>query len=392
MKKLLFIIDSLENNGAVRSLVSLLNELNSPEYQISLFVINDRLDYFRKEIPDYVTVIKGCDAVNNFFAPFDESVKWYCRKGHWAATFIKCMHSIIRRISPVLAQEIFFPLLSCNSGQKIPREYDFVIAYNDFTPWVYAYHHARGKMYIGWNHSIYENMKYHDFFYKKYLKKMNRIATISEICKASLMKHFNYCKNIHIVTNIINQKEVLTKSEDRVDVIFPKDKISVLSIGRLSEQKGYSMFIHALARIQTTEKWCFYLIGEGPDKEKLEKLIAENNLTSKVVLLGAKKNPYPYLVQCDVYVQPSKYEGYGIALDEAKIFQKPILATDTVKERFCHGKDALILPFDEHEWAEALKKIIEDKTLRMTLSAGTEDSKNKCGLEQFYSLLCENEI
>lgn len=109
----------------------------------------------------------------------------------------------------------------------------------------------------------------------------------------------------------------------------------------------------------------WYLIGDGKEKENLEYLIKKNNLEDRIILLGTIGNPYPYFKECDIYVQPSRHEGYCITLAEARLFNKAIVTTDSVgaKEQIVDGETGLIVKFDKFEIYNAIKKIIENKQL-----------------------------
>lgn len=387
MKKILFVMDSLENNGAVKALVSLLHALDYKKNKVDLFVLNQDLSFFRNQIPKEVTVLESEEYVQEFFRPTLHAVKWYCKNGYLRAAIWKVVYFIISKMSIIKALQIVWPKISAHS-QKINKEYDYVVAYNDFTPWCFAVDNVFAKEYIGWNHNIYEDMGYDDSRYYKQLKRLDKIVTISELCKISLTKHFRIDSNkLFVINNIVDIDEIQSRAIEPMIFEYPRTGISILSIGRLTTQKGYDMFIQSLANLQTDSEWYFYIIGEGPDKEKFQKLIYDNCLETKVFMLGAKTNPYPYIVNCDVYVQPSKYEGYGIALDEALVLHKPILATNTVKERFCDGKNAILLEYDVQVWTNALKKIIENKKLRELLTEGTYCYRENNGLDQFYHML-----
>ena len=92
------------------------------------------------------------------------------------------------------------------------------------------------------------------------------------------------------------------------------DGIRILTIGRLVDVKGYDLAIKACYKLKSKGynfKW--YVIGEGNLKSKLENMIKEFQLEDTFILLGIYQNPYVFLKQCDIYVQPSRFEGYGLA-------------------------------------------------------------------------------
>ncbi len=104
---------------------------------------------------------------------------------------------------------------------------------------------------------------------------------------------------------------------------YKEDEINVVQVSRLVEQKAIDRLIKVSAKlINENSKIHIYVIGDGPLKERLQKQIEDLNVEEKITLLGAKKNPYPYIKNADVFGLFSYFEGYGIVIDEAKILRK----------------------------------------------------------------------
>ena len=103
-------------------------------------------------------------------------------------------------------------------------------------------------------------------------------------------------------------------------------KNKILTVGRLSDKKGQDLAIQAAELLKNANvDFVWYFVGDGETKNLLSKMILELHLENNVVLLGGRSNPYPYFENCDIYVQPSRSEGFGISLAEAKLFGKPIM-------------------------------------------------------------------
>ena len=136
-------------------------------------------------------------------------------------------------------------------------------------------------------------------------------------------------------------------------------------------------------------KW--FAIGKGELKDKIEEKISRYGLQEKFILLGEKSNPYPYIKNCDIYVQPSNYEGKSIAIDEAKAFAKPIVATKftTVFDQLSDGETALLAEINAQSVAEKITQLINDESLCKKLSdtLARTHKGNEEELEKFYKLL-----
>ena len=110
-----------------------------------------------------------------------------------------------------------------------------------------------------------------------------------------------------------------------------------------------------------------------------------------VCFLGEQANPYPFLRACEVYLQPSRFEGKSIAVDEAMVLCKPILLTDfsTAADQVTSGKNGLIVPMTPEGIAEGLEKLLTDSALRKEFhnALAAEDFTNENEIEKVYSLL-----
>nr|WP_247872412.1 glycosyltransferase [Turicibacter sanguinis] len=166
----------------------------------------------------------------------------------------------------------------------------------------------------------------------------------------------------------------------------------MLTIGRLAHQKGYDIALEA-CRILRDEgvnvRW--YALGVGPLENEIRKLINDYQLEDYFILLGVKSNPYPYIKDCDIYVQTSKFEGFGLAIAEARMLNKPIVTTrfDAVYNQMIHGKNGLVVDMNGKSVAEGIKQFIEDKQLKKSIMKYLTNEKkgNIEELEKFYELV-----
>ena len=151
--------------------------------------------------------------------------------------------------------------------------------------------------------------------------------------------------------------------------------LRILTVGRLSKEKGQDLIISVMARLideGLAVKW--YCLGDGSSRKEYEEKINHYNLKESFLLLGSNPNPYPFIKQCDVYVQPSKHEGYCITLAEARKLCKPIITTDFIaaREQIVHGKTGLIVPYNELLMYQALKRLVNDQKLRAMFTSNLQ--------------------
>jgi glycosyltransferase involved in cell wall biosynthesis len=220
------------------------------------------------------------------------------------------------------------------------------------------------------------------------------MVTISEECKDDLNFNFPNIKDkIKVIHNIVSPKLIKELSEEKiVDSKFDTTALSILTIARLSKEKGIDFALEAALQLVKMGKYFkWYIIGEGDERVYLETKIKEYQLENSFILLGLKDNPYPYVKQSFLYVQPSRYEGKSLAIDEAKILAKPIITTNypTAKDQIDHGVNGIICEMNPMALAQQILALTENPNLiekfifnlkEMNLSTETE-------ITNFYNLI-----
>lgn len=165
-----------------------------------------------------------------------------------------------------------------------------------------------------------------------------------------------------VIYNYIDAKKILKEAEEKVENDFSKKFINFVTVARLVPQKALDRLIkiHYNLIKNLGHKHNFYIIGDGPEKEKLEKMIKKYNVENSFFLLGKKENPYPYIKNADYFCLLSQFEGYGMVLEEAKILNKPIIITNTAaREAVEEYKNAIILENETKQIYEGIERIIE---------------------------------
>lgn len=169
--------------------------------------------------------------------------------------------------------------------------------------------------------------------------------------------------------------------------------MNLLSIGRFCKAKNYDNVPDIVQRMMNKGvnnlKW--YIIGYGGDEALIRQRIAEAGMEEHVILLGKRDNPYPYIKACDIYVQPSRYEGKSVTVREAQLLGKPVAVTayPTAASQINHGVDGVIVPMDNEGCARGLADFIANKELqqRITENLQHQDIAGENEVEKIYNLL-----
>ena len=166
----------------------------------------------------------------------------------------------------------------------------------------------------------------------------------------------------------------------------------LLSVGRFSEAKNYDNvpdICRRMVEAGVDVKW--FIIGYGGDEQLIRDKITEAGMQEHVIILGKRSNPYPYIKACDIYVQPSRYEGKSVTVREAQMLCKPVVVTNypTAKSQIRDGEDGVIVPLENDGCAKGLAKVIVDKNLQVKLIEylRTHDYGNENEVEKVYSLI-----
>ena len=174
--------------------------------------------------------------------------------------------------------------------------------------------------------------------------------------------------------------------------MFGNKAIKLLSVGRFSHPKNFDNVPDILRRIRDKgidARW--YLIGYGGEEPLIRQRIREAGMENLVVIIGKKANPYPYIRACDLYVQPSRYEGNSVTVREAQMLCKPVVVTDypTAASQIQNGKDGIIVPLENTACAEGIARVIQDTQLQSSLIQflKAHDYGNENEVEKIYKLI-----
>ncbi len=271
--------------------------------------------------------------------------------------------------------------ISLASLKEENADYDYAVCYHIHSPIVIKYVATccTAKTKYAWIHNDFYTTRFPVAKVSKYLKGYDKIigasGKVSEefvsLCPALKAKSIT-------IPNFLDASDIIQKSTQPTNISFKKrigDELIVLTIGRLTEQKGIDLAVQICSLlVQKGYKIIWYIIGWGEEEHNIRKLIDIYHLNHSFVLLGQTANPYPLLRQCDIYAQPSRHEGFGLALAEAKILHKPIISTDFAgaEEQIVDMKTGIIVPAnDVNAFAEGLILLFE-KDLRQKFSRNLE--------------------
>lgn len=213
------------------------------------------------------------------------------------------------------------------------------------------------------------------------VRKMDKVYAVSQRAKELFVQMHPACKDTaDVMHNVILTEDIRKKAEEPVDDMIRDGVLTLCTVGRLSQEKGQQM-IPEIAKLLREAGWNFrwYLVGDGGLRPELEQKIREMDLGEQVILLGGKQNPYPYMKNCDVYVQTSFSEAYGITIAEARALCKPIVATDApgVGEQIRSGENGLIVDqMTPESLFDGIRKLLVNSVLQQKMIQELKDEQH----------------
>ncbi len=391
-KQMLFVIPSMRSGGAEKSLLTLLTVFDYKKYDVDLLCFRHDGLFFDK-LPSEVNVLPDSERYEMFDGDARLAVKYFLKKGMLVSAIDRWKYSRLGSMEDVKkADELRWKYLK-KQLPKIKKEYDCAVGYLEGNANRFVIEAVRAKRKICYVHSVIDKLDIDKESFGRSFAEADSVVTVSEECRNNLLKNYPELEKKFFVVENITSKKLLEK-ESEIEAAYPQKKgeIIINTVGRFSEPKNISLAVDAcaeLVRRGNRIKW--YHIGDGSLRAEIEKKISENGIENIFILLGERSNPYPYIGQCDIYVQPSLYEGKSIAIDEAKCLSRPIVVTDftTVHDQITDGTDGIICKMDKDDMADKIETLIKNRDLRERLTENLryEKTGNEEEILKFYKLI-----
>ena len=402
MKPRIFIaMHYMEIGGAETALVGLLNALDPARVDVDLFLYDHRGEMMQF-IPEWINLLPQIPKYSVLERPIVELVKrgfWGIAAGRlWAKYISKVAY---KRSGSKLENNGGLDKMSKCTAPLLPRinqsvTYDLAISF--LTPHRIVAEKVKAKKKIAWIHTDYTRVWVDAEDELKVWQKYDYVASISgDVTNTFLQVFPSLAPKIVEIENTLSPTFVRKRAElQNVDKeIRHEGTITLLSVGRFSDAKNYDNVPDICKRLinetKLNIKW--YIIGYGGDEALIRKKIKEAGMEEHVILLGKRSNPYPYIKACDIYVQPSRYEGKSVTVREAQMLCKPVVVTNypTAPSQIRSGIDGVIVPMDNEGCAHGLAEVICDKPLQERIIAHlkTHDYGNESEVEKIYTLINE---
>ncbi|WP_410209039.1 glycosyltransferase [Fusobacterium sp.] len=376
-KKIIIRSGSLRMGGLERVLIEILQSIDKKKYDIIL-IIDDDCGYdniFEKDIPQ---------EINYYFLKSQNLIKkteyFKKRKNN---IFFKLIYNLFMN---------FETFIMCYKMKKILNMIGPVDLLIDFDGGASKYiHKLKVPKKIVWIHNSIPRLKKKKskiIRFGKRIENYDRVVAICDEMKEELEEIYPNLKGKVVrIYNMFNFDRILQQKDDiselKTEQLTYLNDDYCIAISRLDTvQKDYATLIEAFSLLNKngiSKK--LYIVGDGPDKRKIEQMIKDKNMDKNIKILGRFKNPYIWLSHADFFIHSSKYEGFGLVLVEAAILGKMIVSSDCPvgpKEILENGKNGILFKTGvAKELVDAVEKIEKDPSLKNKYIINMNNSLSK---------------
>lgn len=323
-EKIIFVISRMSIGGSQKSLVNALRIIDYDKYDVSLYVRENKTDLL-KEIPDNVKVTVNTNKRRYEHTPY--TLFLYVLE--LILSFIN-QKDISKRLSKKSQKYIFKRKEKYEKSHYniFNKKYDIAISYLQGFTCKFTEDCVIADRKICFFHNSTDALP---DIHKEYLNRFEKVVVVSEETKDFLAIRYPEINNKLLVIKNLMDVEGIRKKATETIIDKNTNQLMLCTCGRVSIEKGYDLAVDAARHLKDKNiSFIWYFVGDGPEMKHIQDMVDEYKLNDEVILLGSQDNPYPWIAQCDIYVQSSYEEAQPLSIMEAQILFRPIVSTNTV--------------------------------------------------------------
>lgn len=364
-KKIIFVTKALWIGGIETALVNLLNHFNYDKYDVTLLVLKAELNMLKQIHPKCRVLIVDRDETVSFQEKYRYSKLYHLTEKSESPSRL---HKMMMWTVPLIrwAENRFYIryIRKMMQGER----FDTTVIYSDVAGET-AVRAIRADKYLMFYHHGAMRHVYHDIIA---YKKCEKIIAVSEN-QANALKGFipTFANKILVIHNLIDVVGILEKGESTVSETFDSSKFHIVTVGRIAKEKGIDLAVRACAELveKGVRGFHWWIVGGGPEDENIRDMIKQLKLEEYICMTGMKDNPYPYMKRANLYVQPSRIEGYPMTILEAMILGRVVISTNNpgAREIITNDKMGVLCNCSSKAIADTIMRMISDKKYFMEI-------------------------
>ena len=390
-KRILIAMQYMEIGGVERSLLGLLEAMDYSRFEVDLFLYRHSGELMPL-IPPQVRILPEIPTYTTLTCPIAEIL----REGYVAIALgrlkAKAESWLFGRRGGAGENCSVYQYVADATTPFLPpisnTVYDLAISF--IAPHNIVRDKVSARRKVAWIHTDYSNVAVDVKREMRIWGAYDRIAAISPDARERFGERFPALSpRVTVIENILSVDSVRRQALSERPRL--EGKVKLLTVGRFCYPKAFDHAVRICAELVkegVPVKW--YAIGYG-DRGPVDEAIRECSMEDHFIILGKKENPYPWIAACDIYVQPSRYEGKAVTVREAQALGRPVVITafNTSASQLRDGEDGVIVPMDVEGAARGIRALIEDPVRQERLRQATSatDYSGAGEIEKIYAMI-----
>lgn len=383
-KKLIFVTEALWIGGIETALINLLKHLDYEKYDVTCLILRDDRT-MASHLPEQCSlIVADREHVVSFQHPYQFSRLFHLTE---EASNPSPLHRALMFLVPAIRwieNRLYIRYVRENLKEK---HFDTCVIYSDRAAETAA-RGIRADKYLMFYHHGAMRREYHDEIGYRKSKEIIAVSNVVETALRSFRPR--YAHKMITIHNLADVAGLHRKAADSISEVFSPETFHIVSCGRVSREKGMDLAVEACAELVRNghRNIHWWIVGGGPAEGEVRRKISDLHMEDHVTMLGMKRNPWPYIQQADLYVQPSRFEGYPMTILEALILGRVVVSTANggAAELIRNGETGLLCPISASGIADAVQKLLENPTqlegLWQNVAAIDMESENQKIIQQ----------
>lgn len=366
MKEILIVSDSLATGGLEKTLIDLCNVIDYTKYNVDLYLFSDGRDLV-PQLNKNVNLLPDSPYFSTVFnQPISKAVKSLIKQKKFGLAFYRLFRFLKARLGLKGLSKADW-CFQKKTMLRLDKKYDVAIGFAEGSAGYYVADCVEANVKNVWIHTDIKQIISNRALDIMAFTKADNICTVSQNSKNSLVELYPEFENKIKVFTLpslfdFDHIEKLACEPNDMD----NSANCIVSVGRLVELKGFHLCVEPCKRLVDEGydvKW--YVCGDGPQRPELENIIKQYNMENNFILLGNKENPYTYIKNSAICVQPSSYEGLSLVVYEEKYFKKPVVCTGIKGnlEMIADGENGLVVNRDSESIYKAVKQLLDNSEM-----------------------------